>query len=403
MTRPVPFVLLMLLVAFSPLAIDIFLPAVPAMADALAAPLPQVQATVAVFLLAMGLGQLLAGPLADRYGRRPLALSGVALYLAGSLMAAWANQIEVLWLARLLQGFGACAVVVAAMSGVRDSYGPERAGPIYSYLNGVICVVPALAPLLGGMLAALWDWRATFYFMAVYALLAGALVAWRLPETRPADTRSEGALVSWARYQPVVSHPVFQYHAGFIMLAMAVIIGYVSLAPVQLMVAMKQSPMAFSLWFGANAAINIAAAFAAPSIVARVGKRAALRLAIGLCLVAAIALLLLADLSHPAAFMGPVFISSIGFCFVFAVCGGSALAPFGERAGTASALLGLFQMTGASVLVGLVNLLPVAPVASLAVLMLLPLVWLGLARLNRAGHQQVQAAMVSVSDNAPAN
>lgn len=403
MTRPVPFVLLMLLVAFSPLAIDIFLPAVPEMASALGAPLPQVQAIVAVFLLAMGLGQLLAGPLADRYGRRPLALTGIALYLAGSLLAAWANLIEVLWLARLLQGFGACAVVVAAMSGVRDSYGPERAGPIYSYLNGVICVVPALAPLLGGVLAELWDWRATFYFMAAYALFAGVLVAWRLPETRPADTRSDGALVSWARYQPVLVNPVFRYHTGFIMLAMAVIIGYVSIAPVQLMVEMAQSPMAFSLWFGTNAAINIAAAFAAPSIVARIGKRAGLKLAVVLCLIAALSLLGLSHIAHPLAFMGPVFIASIGFCFVFAVSGGSALAPFGERAGTASALMGLFQMTGASLLVGLVNLMPLPPVASLAVLMVLPLAWLGLARLNRTGHQQVMAAMMPVSDNAPAN
>lgn len=393
----------MLLVAFSPLAIDIFLPAVPEMATALGAPLPQVQATVAVFLLAMGLGQLLAGPLADRYGRRPLALSGITLYLAGALMAAWANLIEVLWLARLLQGFGACAVVVAAMSGVRDSYGPERAGPIYSYLNGVICVVPALAPLLGGLLAELWDWRATFYFMVAYALFAGLLVAWRLPETRPADTRCDGALVSWGRYQPVLINPVFRYHSGFIMLAMAVIIGYVSLAPVQLMVEMAQSPMAFSLWFGTNAAINIAAAFAAPSIVARIGKRAGLTLAVVLCFIAAMGLLGLSHLTHPLAFMGPVFIASVGFCFIFAISGGSALAPFGERAGTASALMGLFQMTGASLLVGLVNLMPLSPLASLAALMLLPLAWLGLARLNRVGHQQVMAAMTPVSDNAPAN
>ncbi|MBY5992569.1 multidrug effflux MFS transporter [Ferrimonas balearica] len=397
MSRPVSFPLLVLLVVFSPLAIDIFLPAIPAMAEALSTPLAKVQATVAIFLLAMGLGQLISGPLADRYGRRPMALWGVALYLLGALVSAYANLVEVLWLGRVLQGLGACAVVVAAMSGVRDSYGPERAGTYYSYLNGVICVVPALAPLLGGVLTQWWDWRANFQFMALYALVAGALVAWRLPETRPAGTQTEGALISWARYQPVLAHPVFRYHTGLIMLAMAVIIGYVSIAPVQLMVAMTQSPLAFSLWFGANAAINIAAAFLAPTLVARIGKKRALKLAALLCLSAGAALVALMGWAHPLAFMGPVFVASVGFCLVFAVSGGGALAPFGERAGTASALMGLFQMTGASLLVGLVNLLPLAPVAALAVLMALPMVWMVLARLNRGGHHQVLLALDGIS------
>ncbi len=172
------------------------------------------QGTITWFLFSMGLGQLLVGPLADRYGRKPIALGGVLLYGLSALGAGFAASLGELMLARVLQGFGACATSVAAFSVVRDSYGPKKSGQMISYLNGAICFIPALAPLLGGWLTAKAGWSANFWFMAGYALIVGSWLMWRMPETRPEETRSEGVLIKLVALQPGTALPQLPVQRG---------------------------------------------------------------------------------------------------------------------------------------------------------------------------------------------
>ena len=379
MAQPAPSLyLFLLIILLGPLGIDVYLPAIPAIAESLNTHVDGVQASVAIYLSAMGIGQLIAGPLADRYGRKPLGLFGIALYFSGALLASLATVVEVLWLSRVLQGFGACAISVCVISGVRDSYSLEKASRIYSYLNGVICVIPALAPMLGGILLTWWGWQSGFILMYAYAILMALLVILKLPETLPVNTVKQKKLISLARYKPILESSKFRFHAGMVMLFMAIIIAYISMVSVQLMVVMQQSTFAFSLWFGANALVNITASFSAPKLVDRIGRKLAIQASVGLALVAGIWLFVAQDSLAPLALMIPVFISSVGISLVFAVSNAGALAPFAERAGTASALLGFFQMTGAAVLVGLVNLLHFGPMVNFALVMCLPLIWLGL-------------------------
>lgn len=329
--------LLVLLVLFSPLAIDIYLPAIPQMAEQLGAEVTLMQGTITWFLFSMGLGQLLVGPLADRYGRKPIALGGVLLYGLSALGAGFAASLGELMLARVLQGLGACATSVAAFSVVRDSYGPKKSGQMISYLNGAICFIPALAPLLGGWLTAKAGWSANFWFMAGYAVIVGSWLLWRMPETRPEETRSGGPLISWSRYSPVLRSPSFLF----------------------------------------NAALNILACFLAPRFIARVGPRRTLRIGLLVLLLSAISLSLSMHIDHPLAMMGPVFLSSIGFAMILGSAAGMALAPFGHCAGTAAALLGLFQMSGSGALVGFIGALMHDPLNQLALhmwLLLPPLV-----------------------------
>lgn len=377
--------LLILLVLFSPLAIDIYLPAIPLMAESLGAPLLSMQATITGFLFSMGLGQLLAGPLADRYGRRPVALWGMFIYGLSALLAAHAGSLEALMAARILQGLGACATSVAAFSVVRDSYGPSKSGQMISYLNGAICFIPALAPLLGGWLTSRFHWEANFWFMAGYAALVGGWLWWRMPETRPTETHSEGALIAWARYRPVIGDPRFVFNASLCMLAMAVILAYVTAAPVQLMVTLGLDMAGFSHWFTANAVLNILACFMAPRLIGRFGPRRTLRAGLLVISLSALLLSLLQGMATPLAMMGPVFISSIGFAMVLGSAAGLALAPFGHCAGTASALLGLLQMSGAGALVGLSGVLVATPLQQLELHMwlLLPPLLLLLTRRGR--------------------
>ncbi|MFM4721017.1 multidrug effflux MFS transporter [Aeromonas bivalvium] len=378
--------LLVLLVLFSPLAIDIYLPAIPQMAEQLGAEVTLMQGTITWFLFSMGLGQLLVGPLADRYGRKPIALCGVLLYGLSALGAGFAASLGELMLARVLQGFGACATSVAAFSVVRDSYGPKKSGQMISYLNGAICFIPALAPLLGGWLTAQAGWSANFWFMAGYAALVGCWLVWRMPETRPEETRSEGSLISWQRYSPVLRSPSFLFNASLCMLAMAVILAYVTAAPVQLMVKLGLDMNGFSHWFTANAVLNIATCFLAPRFIARVGPRRTLRLGLLVICLSALMLTLVQHVPHPLAMMGPVFLSSIGFAMVLGAAAGMALAPFGHCAGTAAALLGLFQMSGAGALVGITGALTPDPLNQLALHMwlLLPPLLVLLTRRGRS-------------------
>ncbi|HDZ8857229.1 TPA: multidrug effflux MFS transporter [Aeromonas dhakensis] len=358
--------LLVLLVLFSPLAIDIYLPAIPQMAEQLGAEVTLMQGTITWFLFSMGLGQLLVGPLADRYGRKPIALGGVLLYGLSALGAGFAASLGELMLARVLQGLGACATSVAAFSVVRDSYGPKKSGQMISYLNGAICFIPALAPLLGGWLTAKAGWSANFWFMAGYAVVVGSWLLWRMPETRPEETRSGGPLISWSRYSPVLRSPSFLFNASLCMLAMAVILAYVTAAPVQLMVRLGLDMSGFSYWFAANAALNILACFLAPRFIAKVGPRRTLRIGLLVLLLSAISLSLSMHIDHPLAMMGPVFLSSIGFAMILGSAAGMALAPFGHCAGTAAALLGLFQMSGSGALVGFIGALMHDPLNQLA-------------------------------------
>ncbi len=353
--------LMVVLVLFSPLAIDIYLPALPAMAETFAVDTTRVQDTVTWFMFSLGLGQLLAGPLADRFGRRPIALGGITIYTLSAAMAYWAQTLDLLLVARLLQGFGACATSVAAFAAVRDSFGPERSGRMISYLNGAICFIPALAPILGSWLTHEFGWRSNFSFMAGFALVAGSFIAISFKETRPVDTNIDGSMISFERYMSVLREPVFLFHATLCMLAMAVILAYVTSAPVWLMMELGQDMGQFTIWFGINAALNILACMVAPKYMDRFGTRRTLKTGLILLIGAGAAMLVLSNIAQAWAFMVPIFICSFGFAFVLGSSAGKALAPFGDRAGTAAALLGLFQMSGAGLMVSLTQRLDFTP------------------------------------------
>lgn len=346
-------VLMVMLVLFSPLAIDIYLPAMPIMALEFDVAPTRIQDTISWFMVSLGLGQLLAGPLADRFGRRPVALIGISIYAASSALAWTAVSLDALLFARLLQGAGACATSVCAFAVVRDSFGGKRSGQMISYLNGAICFIPALAPLLGSWLTSQFGWRSNFSFMMFYGLFALVVVFALFRETRPADTDSSGPLLSPSRYWQVLKEPVFIYHALLCMLAMSVILAYVTSAPVQLINNLGLSMDEFTAWFAVNATLNIFAAMTTPKVMGKIGTRKTLNSGIILLIFAGILMALLSKTNEAWAFMVPIFISSFGFAWILGASAGKALEPFAKRAGTAAALLGLFQMSGAGILVSI--------------------------------------------------
>lgn len=159
----------------------------------------------------------------------------------------------------------------------------------------------------------------------------------------------------------VLREPVFLFHAILCMLAMAVILAYVTSAPVWLMMNMGLDMGQFTYWFGLNAVLNIMACMAAPKFMDRFGSRQTLNTGLVMLVISGATMLALSSLFAAWAFMVPIFMSSIGFAFVLGSAAGKALAPFGDRAGTAAALLGLFQMSGAGLMVSLMQRLDLSP------------------------------------------
>lgn len=352
---------LMSMVVLSPMAIDIYLPSMPMMAGEYNVSLSDIQSTLVLFLFAMGVGQILIGPLADRFGRRPIALIGISLYIASSILAANADVFEVLQFARVLQGIAACATSIVVFSAVRDCFNSSESAVYYSYLNGAICVIPALAPTLGGLLALQFGWRSTFVFMALFAVIVLLIVLFKLPETRPKGTDSTGNIYHWERYTPVLTNAHFLFYALACMAGMASILVYVSYSPEWLIKHLGVSEMTFSGLFGLNAVINIVAAFTAPMVIKRLGNRPTVILAFSIMLASAIIQLVvqqwgpLTGLLAAYAFMLPMMLLCIGFAFLLGPATTMALSAFGDRAGTASAMLGCIQMSGASLLAALIQ------------------------------------------------
>lgn len=376
--------LLLSLVLLAPLGIDLYLPTLPEIALGLATPVSQVQTTIPLFLLVMGLGQLVAGPLVDNLGRKPIALAGLMLYLLGSILAATAGGWSQFLIARLVQGCAVCCTAVVAFSGVRDRLDGDEAARAYGFLNGALNIVPALAPMLGGFLADAFGWRAPFWFLAGYATLIGVLVIVFLPETRPADTVAVRG-IPLRQYFGILSQPRFLAFSLANAGALGMVLTYVSLAPQVLMTEGKLSALQFSVAFGANGFWIMLVSVLVNKTIRKLGRPFCL--ATGSIAMALGAVMLMSGVwlfptgwqQHWALYMFPVAVAVAGLAFTVGPATSFALEPYQQQAGVASALAGFIQMAGGSSAGLVVMALPLPEKTALALMMVAGTLLTGLA------------------------
>lgn len=350
--------LLGFIAALGAVSMDMYLPSLPAVAEDLGTTAAAVQFTISGVLIGGALGQLLMGPLSDRYGRRRPALFGIALHVIASLACMVAPTIEVLIVMRMLQGIGNSAATVTAMAVIRDRLVGGPAARVLSRLMLVIGVAPLLAPSLGGLIAGFGGWRAVFAALALFGVVLGIAVYRLLPETLPPERRtSSGARSVLRGYRSVLRDREFMALALLPALGMSTILSYVSGAPFVLQLQFGLSPQQFALVFAANGLGGIVASQVNASLVQRFEPLAILRIAIPAVLALSAVFLLVAvtGAGGVAALLVALWLLMSSVMFIPANATALALSRHGERAGTAAAMLGALQAGMAGVVSPLVG------------------------------------------------
>ncbi|WP_137388243.1 multidrug effflux MFS transporter [Rhodoligotrophos defluvii] len=339
--------LLACLTAMGPLSTDMYLPSLPTIADALSASAAQVQLTLSVFLIGFAVGQIIYGPLSDRFGRRPVLLSGLALFAVTSAGCMLASTIELLILARFGQAVSACAAIVIARAIVRDLYSAEQAGRVLSLMGALMGIVPAVAPILGGIIAPMLGWRAVFAVIAVLALCTLGAVYFMLPETLAASRRRAATLSDMSRsFGVLLQSPMFRHFVVLVCLCYGGLFAFISGASFILQSYYALSTIGFSFSFSTAVGGYVCGSLLGARFGTRLGLRAVIR--IGTAFLAAGGLLMVVLIQiQPGVFwhlLLPITIYMVGVGLTLPQSMAGAITPFPERAGAASSLMGFLQM-----------------------------------------------------------
>lgn len=342
------------LTALGPLSIDMYLPSFPAIARDLTASPAQVQLTLAVFFVALGIGQAFYGPLSDRFGRRRPLCFGLALYVLASAGCALARSIDALVAWRFAQALGGCAGMVIARAVVRDRFDEREAARFFSLLILVTGLAPILAPSIGGQILVFFSWRAIFWTLAGFALVGLITATFVLPESLPPERRTGGGVATALRvYAQLLRDRAFMRYALSGALVISGMFAYIFGSPFVFMQIYGVRPERFGWIFGAIALGLISASQLNRVVLARVAGARILSHALVVTAAAGVILLVMAWTGGGglAGLLGPLFvyIASLGFVLPNVIA--TALGPQGRNAGTASALLGTLQF-GAGATVG---------------------------------------------------
>jgi DHA1 family bicyclomycin/chloramphenicol resistance-like MFS transporter len=338
--------------ALLPLSTDLYLASLPSLRQYFALGVADVQLTLSVFVAALALAQLVYGPLSDRFGRRPILVGGILIYVLASVACAAAQSIEQLLVARFFQAVGACSGQVIGRAIVRDVYGAQGAARMLGYITAGTALAPVLGPPIGGLLTVAFGWRASFVLVAVVGagLLAAALRALKESNAHP-DPHATAVRGLLANYGKLITDRRFVGYALCMAASYGAVFAWISGSAFVLIEALQVPVEWFGVWFALAVLPYVIANLITARLVMRVGPARLMRVGVTLAMLSGLALagFALAGIHHLAAILVPVaaFLFATGFNQPCSIAG--AIGPFPRLAGTASALMGFMQMASGAV------------------------------------------------------
>ena len=350
MTPAVIVMMLTLLLGIQPLTTDLYLPALPSLQREFSASLAAAQLTLSALVICFGVAQLVCGPLADRFGRRPVLLWGMALYTVASVASAIAQDIDVLIVCRALQGTAMAAAVTCARSMVRDLFLPHDGARVIARALSGLGVIAMLSPLVGGIVVEWLNWHAALLVLALFGAVTLAFVALRFEETvpqrDPSATRLRPLLHNWLA---VLRHPTFIAWGTLLGFAYGGLFFLLAGSAFVFIDVLGVSRLAFGAILASNSVAYIAGTVLCRRLLRRHGLRGAARR--GACFSLAggvgMAALSLAGVHSVWAIMLPQYLFAIGHG-INQPCGqAGVVGPFPEKAGTAASLSGFVMMLSA--------------------------------------------------------
>jgi MFS transporter, DHA1 family, multidrug resistance protein len=336
------------------LATNILLPSLPRIAVAVGVSSAQVTAAITIFLAMFALGQLVVGPLSDRFGRRLPVMVGFAVFFLGSVWCALANDLPTLLAGRVVQAAGACATSVLSRAIARDLFEGEKLARVLTFVMVAMAAAPGFSPLVGGALDHFFGWRSAFAFVAIFAAVAAMAYSLVFGETHHASRTALDPLAIARNYWALSTDRRFVIPAATVSLILGALFAMFSALPRVLIEGLGFTPLQLGLFFAGTVMIVFSAGIIATKIVPRLGLDRSIGIALALAGVGGAVVLLVALFDgHFLPFLAGACVFLLGMGMVNPLCSAQTLSPFGDRAGAASALLGFWQMLAAALGVSL--------------------------------------------------
>lgn len=332
-----------------------YVPSLPSIAKHFSVPYSQVILTMTAYLIAYAISQLFYGPISDRYGRRPVILGGSLAFISGSVICLCSVSLNQLIVGRFIQALGACAGTIISFASVRDAFPIKDQAATYAKVNAAFTIAPALGPMIGALVDQLFGWRANFTVLLIMSCLFLTAVYFYYPETNHhPNPLALQAKTIMKNYLSLFKHPTYTYYLTIIGLCIGIVYNCLTEAPSLLIIIMHLSTKIFIV-----VALGVMLGFICGSLTsAYLSKRLAPTkiILIGILVIlssaAALATVVYLQKMTALSVLIPIDCLFVGIAMVLPISTASALAPFGHIAGSASAMLGFFQMSFASLSTG---------------------------------------------------
>lgn len=345
--------ILMPLVLSTAISMDIFVPSIPDIAKAFNADSSLVQWTLSIYMLGCGIGQLICGPITDRFGRKKVVLTGILIYVIGTIICFLAPSINILIFGRLFQSLGSCASIVVGYAIVRDIYSTEKGAVTYSHLGSVTMLAPVLAPMIGGYLSIIFgSWRSSFAFLLLFGLIAFLSSLFFISETLAKHKRIPINFKElFNNFSQILKNMNFLSYSFITLSCMIALFCFCGISPFLLISSLHVSKPLYAVCFGSNALSFIIAGILSPILSKRFGMPLIIFWGLLITLIGSTWMYFINHYEGLSIlnFMMPMATISFGLGLSFGLSTAQALSDFEKLAGTASALLTSIQFLGAGI------------------------------------------------------